>query len=59
LLNSTNNYINHKNVLFEYLQKTRRRVTDSTSNFAQILNTEEAHNICSVLSFTDEITDRY
>jgi hypothetical protein len=59
LLSSTSNYINHKNVLFEYLQKTLHRVTDSTNNLVEVLNTEEAHNISKVLSFTNEITDRY
>jgi hypothetical protein len=59
LLSSTSNYINHKNVLFQYLQKTLHRTTDSTNNLAEILNTEEAHNISQVLSFTNEITDRY
>jgi hypothetical protein len=59
LLASTSNYINHKNVLFDYLQKTLRRVTDSTTNDADVLNTEEGHNISRVLSFTTEITGRY
>jgi len=59
LLASTSNYINHKNVLFAYLQKTLRRVTDSTTNDADVLNTEEGHNISRVLSFTTEITGRY
>src|SRR5262249_44910384 len=36
LLASTSNYVNHKNVLFEYLQKTLQRVTDSTDNFPQV-----------------------
>ncbi|MGN6617526.1 MAG: hypothetical protein ACTHJ5_10150 [Ilyomonas sp.] len=59
LLNSTSNYVSHKNVLFDYLQKTLRRTTDSTNNLAVVLNTEEAHNISRVLVFTNEITDRY
>jgi len=59
LLSSTSNYINHKNIFFQYLQKTLHRTTDSTDNFVEVLNTEEAHNISKVLSFTDEITARY
>ena len=59
LLSSTSNYISHKNILFQYLQKTLHRTTDSTDNLAAILNTEEAHNISNVLSFTNEILDRY
>ena len=59
LLASTSNYINHKNVLFAYLQKTLRRVTDSTTNLPDVMNTEEAHNISRVLSFTAEVTGRY
>ena len=46
-------------MLFEYLQKTLRRTTDSTTNLAEVLNTEEGHNISRVLSSTDEITGRY
>ncbi len=59
LLTTTNNYVNHKNVLFEYLQKTQRRLTDSTTNFAEVLNTEEAHNMSNVLRQTSEIMIRY
>lgn len=59
LLASTSSYIIHKNVLFGYLQKTLHRTSDSTDNFIEVLNTEEAHNISKVLSFTSEITGRY
>jgi len=59
LLASTGNYINHKNILFQYLQKTLHRTSDSTNNLTEVLNTEEAHNISRTLSFTSEITDRY
>jgi hypothetical protein len=59
LLASTSNYINYKNILFQYLQKTLHRTTDSTNNLSEVLNTEEAHNISKVLSFTNEITGRY
>lgn len=59
LLASTSNYINHKKVLFQYLQKTLHRTTDSTDNLTEVLNTEEAHNISQALSFTGEITGRY
>ncbi|HYK46932.1 MAG TPA: hypothetical protein VEV83_17265 [Parafilimonas sp.] len=59
LLASTSNYISHKNVLFEYLQKNLRRETDSTTNLADVMNTEEGHNISRVLSYTTEITGRY
>jgi len=59
LLTATTSYVSHKNMLFEYLQKTLRRSTDSTTNLADVLNTEEAHNISRVLSSTNEITGRY
>jgi hypothetical protein len=59
LLSSTSNYINKKEILFQYLQKTLHRTTDSTNNLSEVLRTEEAHNISQVLSFTDEITGRY
>lgn len=59
LLAATNGYVSRKNILFEYLQKNHRRLTDSTTNFDEVLNTEEAHNISLVLSYTDEIMARY
>ena len=59
LLASTNNYVSNKSRLFDYLQKNVKRLTDSTTNFAFVLNTDEAHNICQVLSFTGEINSRY
>jgi hypothetical protein len=59
LLSSTSNYINHKNIFFQYLQTTLHRTSDSTDNRMEILNTEEAHNMSKVLSFTGEITGRY
>ncbi|MEO6547677.1 MAG: hypothetical protein ABIN94_06740 [Ferruginibacter sp.] len=59
LLSSTKAYIERKNQLYGYLQKNHQRLTDSTSNFTEILNTEEAHNICSWLTVTQEITARY
>jgi hypothetical protein len=59
LLASTTGYINHKNILFQYLQKTLHRTSDSTNNLTEVLNTEEAHNISRTLSFTSEIIDRY
>ncbi|MEO6541299.1 MAG: DUF6090 family protein [Ferruginibacter sp.] len=59
LLSSTNGYVNRKIKLFEYIQQNNKRLTDSTSNFAEVLNTEQAHNICGMLTFTGEITERY
>jgi len=59
LLSSSNGYVSRKGNLFEYIQENNKRLTDSTSNIAEILNTEQAHNICGLLTFTDEITTRY
>ncbi len=59
LLSATSNYVDRKNILFQYLQRTIHRITDSTDNLTEILTTEEAHYISKVLSFTSEITGRY
>jgi hypothetical protein len=59
LLSSTNSYVGRKNTLFQYFQQQQKRLTDSTSNFMDIINTEEAHNICLTLTYTNEITSRY
>jgi len=59
LLSSTNAYVLRKNNLFNYVEQNRKRLTDSTSNIADVLNTEIAHNICATLAFTAEITARY
>jgi Family of unknown function (DUF6090) len=59
LLNATNSYIERKKQFFNYVQVNRKRITDSTSNFLTILAKDEAQNICSGLTFTDEIIQRY
>jgi hypothetical protein len=59
LLSSTSNYIDRKNIFFQYLQKTIHRITDSTDNLTEVLTTEEANYISKGLSFTSEITGRY
>ncbi|MCW2950739.1 MAG: hypothetical protein JWN41_1752 [Thermoleophilia bacterium] len=59
LLAVTRNYIEQKNRLQAYMQVLHRRLSDSTTNIAEVLNTEEAHNICGMLTVTGEITARY
>lgn len=59
LLASTNAYVNLKSRLLDYLQKNHKRTKDGGSNIAEVLNTEEAHNIIGMLTVTQEITARY
>jgi hypothetical protein len=59
LLLNTKYYINNKQRLGEFVNKNLKRVTDSTSNFRNIIVTDEGRNICNFLSNTDQITQRY
>jgi hypothetical protein len=59
LLISTNVYIARKNTFFDYIQKNRKQLTDSTSNLPVILMADESRNICWALSSTAEIIERY
>lgn len=59
LISTTDLYVSKKKGLYDFIQKNKKRLTDSTTNFSAILNTEEAHNICEALTGTNEITDRY
>ena len=59
LINSTNFYTSKKQNLFAYVATNRKRVTDSTTNLATVLSTDEAYNMCVSLTFVDEIIGRY
>ncbi len=59
LLSETNNYVARKNGLYEYLQLNLKRTSDSTSNIAEILNSDEGHNRCARLTVTAGIQARY
>ena len=59
LLSSTNGYIERKKRLDEFIIKNRKRLTDSTSNFNEILVIDECRNINRALANTEEILNRY
>jgi hypothetical protein len=59
LLNSTDSYILYKRKFFDYVTKNRRRLTDSTSNIADILAQDEAQSIAISLSSPGQVLDRY
>jgi hypothetical protein len=44
-----------KQSLFEYVNLNRKRLTDNTSNLASVLASDPAYNICTVLTFVQEI----
>lgn len=59
LLASTDSYNKRKEYFLIYIAESRKRVTDSTSNYKEILSTDKAHNLCQNLGYTGEIIDRY
>ncbi len=59
LLNSSRLYNIRKEDFLVYVVDNRKRITDSTTNFKEILSTEKAHNLSNSLNFTREILDRY
>ena len=59
LLASTDNYVYRKNQFFDFGIKNRKIITDSTTNIAAILLSDEAQNISGFLAFPDEIIKRY
>jgi hypothetical protein len=59
LINSTNFYTIKKQGLFEYVALNRKRLTDSTTNLVSVLSTDPAYNICTSLTFVQEIIVRY
>ena len=59
LLASTDAYLRSKADLNQFIQKNRKRITDSTTNLSGILIEDEAQNICSTLTYVHEIMERY
>jgi len=59
LIASTDFYTSKKQRLFEYVNATAKRVTDSTRNLYAVLSTDEAFNICITLTSVEEIITRY
>ena len=59
LLSSTDAYIRWKNQFFDYGIKYKKRLSNSTTNEATILLTDEAQNLCGFLANPSEIIARY
>ena len=59
LIVSTNDYTAKKQRLFEYLEASTKRITDSTNNRVSALASDQALNICSSLTFVKQILQRY
>jgi len=59
VLASTNSYIQRKQYLFEYLNRSTKRNPDGSPNLLTALSSDEAVNISNTLTFVTEITDRY
>jgi hypothetical protein len=59
LITSTDGYTARKQKLFEFIAANRKRTTDTTTNLTRVLETDEAFNICTSLTYVDEILARY
>jgi hypothetical protein len=59
LLTATNSYVSRKNNFFNYVNKNRKRTSDSTTNMPVVLLGDEAQNLCISLAGVGEIIDRY
>jgi len=59
LINSTDFYTLKKQNLFQYVALNQKRLTDTTSNLVEVLSTDQAYNICTSLTFVQEILVRY
>jgi hypothetical protein len=59
LLASANGYISIKRELYGFIDKNRKRLTDSTTNMKSILGMDEAQNICIKLSRPKQVLERY
>ena len=59
LLASTNLYTYKKQKLFEYIAYNQKRLTDSTTNLMEVLESETSRNICMSLTYVGEILQRY
>jgi len=59
LINSTDFYTLKKQNLFQYVALNQKRLTDTTSNLVEVLSTDHAYNICTSLTFVQEILVRY
>ncbi len=59
LISTTNTYTLKKEKLFEWINLTRKRTTDTTDNLLTVLSSDVAYNICKTLTFVQQILDRY
>ena len=59
LINSTDFYTLKKQNLFQYVALNQKRLTDTTSTLVEVLSTDQAYNICTSLTFVQEILVRY
>ena len=59
LLASANGYINIKRELFGFIDRNRKRLTDSTTNMKSVLAMDEAQNICIKLRRPNQVLERY
>jgi len=59
LMASTSFYTGKKQKLFDYIAATRKRISDSTTNLATVLTSDQSFNICLTLTSVKEIIERY
>ena len=59
LLTSSRYYTSTKLKLFDFFYKNLKRTTDSTSNLAILLKTDEGHNLSDALHSPDQIIGQY
>jgi hypothetical protein len=59
LLTSTDYYTKKKEVLFGMLVDELKRGPDGSTNLLEVLGTDKVYNICSTLTSTKEILQRY
>ena len=59
VLASTDNFVMMKQRFLEYMNKNKKRLTDSTSNVNTVLLQDEAQNICIPLGYPRETIERY
>jgi len=59
LIVSTGFYTTKKQRLFEYINASKKRLTDSTDNLLTVLASDQSFNICNALTSVSEILTRY
>lgn len=59
LLNATNSYRDTKKLLWDFILKNRKVLSDSTTNMGQLLQQDEPQNVFFILSDVTQIERRY